>query len=299
MPNDKTKEVQWAYLLLILPPLFWAGNTVLARGVAEMIPPIALTFWRWVIALMVLLPFTWKHVLRDWDGIKRGWKNILLLGLLGIASFNALLYTAAQTSTAINIALTQSVMPAVIVVISFLLYRERISRVQVLAVVLCIIGPGCIITQGDWNRLQQLSFVRGDLLMLLAVLFFAFYTVLLRHRPKIHPLSFLSTTFGVGVMALFPLYLWELDRVAPLQLNGAVAASLLYVGVFPSIVAYLFWNRGIEQVGANRTGLYINLIPLFASLMAIVFLGERFRAYHLVGMVFICAGLLLFNWPRK
>ena len=299
MPNDKTKEVQWAYLLLILPPLFWAGNTVLARGVAEMIPPIALTFWRWVIALMVLLPFTWKHVLRDWDGIKRGWKNILLLGLLGIASFNALLYTAAQTSTAINIALTQSVMPAVIVVISFLLYRERISRVQVLAVVLCIIGPGCIITQGDWNRLQQLSFVRGDLLMLLAVLLYAFYTVLLRHRPKIHPLSFLSTTFGVGVMALFPLYLWELDRVAPLQLNGAVAASLLYVGVFPSIVAYLFWNRGIEQVGANRTGLYINLIPLFASLMAIVFLGERFRAYHLVGMVFICAGLLLFNWPRK
>jgi drug/metabolite transporter (DMT)-like permease len=297
--NDKTKEVRWAYLLLILPPLFWAGNTVLARGVAEMIPPIALSFWRWVIALTLLLPFTWKHVLRDRAGIKRGWKNILLVGLLGITSFNTLLYTAAQTTIAINIALTQSVMPAVIVLISFLLYRERISRVQLLAVLLCIIGPGYIITQGDWNRLQQLSFARGDLLMLLAVCFYALYSVLLRNRPKIHPLSFLTTTFAVGVVTLFPLYLWELGRVAPLQLNGSVAASLLYVGLLPSIAAYLCWNRGIEQVGANRAGLYINLIPLFASLMAIVFLGERFREFHLVGMAFICGGLLLFNWPRK
>jgi drug/metabolite transporter (DMT)-like permease len=297
--NDKTKEVRWAYLLLILPPLFWAGNTVLARGVAELIPPITLSFWRWVIALALLLPLTWKHVLRDRAGIKRGWKNILLVGLLGITSFNTLLYTAAQTTTAINIALTQSVMPAVIVLISFLLYRERISRVQLLAVLLCIIGPGYIITQGDWNRLQQLSFARGDLLMLLAVCFYALYSVLLRNRPKIHPLSFLTTTFAVGVVTLFPLYLWELGRVAPLQLNGSVAASLLYVGLLPSIAAYLCWNRGIEQVGANRAGLYINLIPLFASLMAIGFLGERFRGFHLVGMVFICAGLLLFNWPRK
>ena len=121
----------------------------------------------------------------------------------------------------------------------------------------------------------------------------------MRHRPKIHPLSFLTTTFAVGVVTLFPLYLWELGRVAPLQLNGSVAASLLYVGLLPSIAAYLCWNRGIEQVGANRAGLYINLIPLFASLMAIVFLGERFREFHLVGMAFICGGLLLFNWPRK
>ncbi len=296
---SKNKELRWAYLLLILPPLFWAGNTVVARGVADMIPPVAMSFWRWVIALTLLLPFTWKHVLRDRAGIKSGWKNILLVGLLGISSFNTLLYTAAQTTTALNIALTQSVMPAVIVLISFLLYRERISRVQVLAVILCVIGAGYIVMQGDWNRLQQLSFARGDLLMLLAVCLYALYTVQLRNRPKIHPLSFLTTTFAVGVVTLFPLYLWELGRVAPLQVNGAVAASLLYVSLFPAIVAYLCWNRGIEQIGANRAGLYINLIPLFASLMAIVFLGERFKEFHLVGIAFICSGLLLFNWPRK
>jgi len=297
--QKQNNDVRWAYLLLVLPPLFWAGNTVLARGVAELIPPVTMSFWRWVIALSLLLPFTWKQVVKDWEGIKSGWKNILLVGLLGISSFNTLLYTAAQTTTAINIALTQSVMPAVIVLISFLLYRERISRLQILAVILCIIGAGYIVMHGDWNRLQQLSFARGDLIMLLAVCFYALYSVLLRNRPAIHPMSFLTTTFSVGVVTLFPLYLWELGRVAPLQLNGSVVASLAYVGLFPSIAAYLCWNRGIEQVGANRAGLYINLIPLFASLMAIAFLGERFKEYHLVGIVFICGGLLLFNWPRK
>ena len=297
--NNKTSELRWAYLLLVLPPLFWAGNTVLARGVADLIPPVAMSFWRWSLALILLLPFTWKHVVRDWAGIKRGWKNILLVSLLGITSFNTLLYTAAQTTTAINIALTQSVMPAVIVLISFLLFRERITRLQIVAVILCIVGAAYIVIHGDWQRLLQLRFARGDLIMLLAICLYALYSVLLRNRPDIHPFSFLTTTFSVGVVSLFPLYLWELGRVPPLHLSGAVAASLLYVGLFPSIAAYLCWNRGIEKVGANKAGLYINLIPLFASLMAIVFLGERFKPYHLVGLVFICGGLLLFNWPRR
>jgi len=297
--RNHNNDIRWAYLLLILPPLFWAGNSVLARGVADLIPPVALSFWRWVIALSLLIPFTWKQVVRDRHAIIRGWKNILLVSLLGIASFNTLLYTAAQTTTAINIALTQSVMPALIVLISFLLYRERISRLQIVAVILCIIGAGYIITHGDLNRLRQLGFARGDLIMLLAVCLYALYSVLLRNRPPIHPLSFLSTTFAVGVVMLVPLYLWELSRVGPLQLNGQVLASLAYVGLFPSIAAYLCWNRGIELVGANKAGLYINLIPLFASLMAIVFLGERIKQFHLLGLVFICGGLLLFNWPRR
>lgn len=296
---DHHEGVRWAYLLLVLPPLFWAGNTVLARGVVDLIPPIAMSFWRWVIALSFLLPFTWRQLLKDRDEIRRCWKTVVLIGLLGITSFNTLLYTAAQTTTAINIALTQSVMPAVIVLASFLLYRERVSRLQVLAVSLCILGAAYIVMHGDWQRLQQLRFVRGDMLMLLAVCFYALYSVLLRNRPKIHPFSFLTAIFAVGVVTLLPLYLWELERVATLQLNGSVIASLLYVGLFPSIAAYLCWNRGIELIGANRAGLYINLIPLFASLMAIVFLGERFRGFHLVGALFIFAGLVLFNWPRR
>lgn len=290
---------RWAYLLLILPPLFWAGNSVLARGVADLIPPVAMSFWRWTLALTLLTPFTWKLVRNDWPQIRRHWKIITLIGLIGIASFNTLLYTAAQTTTALNIALTQSVMPAMIVLLSFLLYREKVSRLQLLAVLLCILGAGVIVMHGDWQRLQQLSFVTGDLLMLLAVCLYALYSVLLRKRPQIHPLSFLTTTFLVGVVSLLPLYLWELTQTPPLQLSRPVVLSLLYVGVCPSILAYLCWNRGIEQIGANRAGLYINLIPLFASIMAILFLGESFQRYHLSGMVFIFAGLVLFNWPRR
>ena len=258
-----------------------------------------MSFWRWVIALGLLLPFTWRRVARDWPGIRSGWKNILQVGLLGIACFNTLLYTAARTTTAINITLTQSVMPAVIVLISFLLYRERITRRQLVAVCLCILGAAYIVMHGEWQRVWQLSFVQGDLLMLLAVCLYALYSVLLRNRPAIHPLSFLTATFAVGVVLLFPVYLWERVHVDPLQMSWPVAASLLYVGLLPSIAAYLCWNRGIELVGANRAGLFVNLVPLFASLMAIFFLGERLQGYHLLGMVLIFSGLALFNRPRS
>ena len=289
----------WVYLLLILPPLFWAGNSVLARGVAELIPPVAMSFWRWTIAFAILIPFTWRQVLKDWPNIKKGWKNIFLLGLFGIASFNTLLYTAAHSTTAINIALTQAVMPVVIVLISFILFHDRISLFQLFAIVLCMLGAGYIIIRGDWQRLLQLEFVIGDLLMLLAVCLYALYTVLLRKRPDIHPLSFLTMTFAAGVILLLPLYLWEIQKTPPLELTQPVVISLLYVAFCPSILAYLCWNRGIQEIGANRAGLYINLIPLFASLLAVLFLGERFQSYHLLGILLISSGLLLFNLPVR
>ncbi len=287
------------YFLLILPPLFWAGNSVLARGVADLIPPVAMSFWRWGIALAILLPFTWKQVRKDWPKIKVGWKNIFLLGLLGIASFNTLLYTAAHTTTALNIALTQSVMPVVIVVISFVLFRERISQLQIFAITLCTLGAGYIITHGEWQRVMQLKFVAGDLIMLCAVTLYGLYSVLLRKRPDIHPMSFLTTTFAVGVMLLLPLYLWEIPQYPSLELTQPVIFSLLYVAICPSILAYLCWNKGVHEVGANQAGLYINLIPLFASLLAILFLGERFQHYHLIGIILIGSGLLLFNLPMS
>jgi len=285
----------WIYLLLILPPLFWAGNAVLARGIADLIPPVAMSFWRWALALLFLLPFTWKQTYRDWPQIRKHWKIISLLGLLGIASFNTLLYAAAHSTTAINIALTQSVMPVIIVVISFLLFRDRITPLQLFAIVLCSVGAGHIVIRGDLQRLLQLEFVRGDLFMLLAVSLYGLYSVLLRKRPDIAPMSFLTTTFAVGVVLLLPLYLWEYQSVPPLHLTQPVVLSLLYVAFCPSILAYLFWNRGIHEIGANRAGLYINLIPLFASLLAVIFLGERFQGYHIVGIVLIASGLLMFN----
>lgn len=296
---SSSTQTRWAYLLLVLPPLFWAGNAVLARGVAELIPPVALSFWRWTIALGLLLPFTWRLTRRDWPEIRSGGKILLLLGLLGIASFNTLLYAAAHSTTALNISLTQSVMPAVIVLISFALFGERVRYDQLLAVILCVLGAAYIVTHGDWQRLQSLHFVDGDLLMLLAIILYALYSVLLRKRPQIHPLSLLTVTFAIGVVTLLPLYCWELQRTPPLRLNWPIVFSLLYLGTCPSILAYLCWNRGVELLGANRAGLFINLIPLFAALMAVLFLGERFQAYHLSGILLIFAGLVLFNRPLR
>ncbi len=294
--------IPWStYLLLVLPPLFWAGNTVLARGVAQSIPPVTMSFWRWFLALLVLLPFTWRYTVRDRVLIKQHWGIIVLLGLLGITSFNTLLYTAAHTTTALNIALTQSIMPAIIVMISFVLYGERITRWQILAIVLCMVGAGYMLVRGELSRLLQLQFVSGDLLMLLAVVLYALYSVLLRKRPPIHPLSFLTMSFAVGVVTLLPLYLLERQTATPWHLTTSVVGSLTYLALLPSIASYLLWNRGVHEVGANRAGLFINLIPLFASVLAVIFLQESFQSYHVVGICMIAGGLLSFNvlaWQR-
>jgi len=295
----RQRQPVMVYFLLILPPLFWAGNSVLARGIAELIPPVALSFWRWLLALVILLPFTWRHVKRDLPVIRKNWLFISILGLLGIASFNTLLYTAAHTTTVINMTLTQAIMPAIILLISFVMFREKVTRRQLAAVALCLGGTGYIIIQGDLDRLLQLQFVRGDLLIMLAVILYAFYSVLLRKSPPIHPLSFLTSTFTMGVVVLFPLLLWEQQYGAPYQVSLPILASLFYLATFPSILAYLYWNRGVREIGANRAGLYINLIPLFAALLAILLLGERFQGFHLVGTVAICTGLLLFNLPHQ
>ncbi len=282
-------------MLLLLPPLFWAGNVVLARGVADLIPPVSMSFLRWAGALLFITPFTWAQVWRDRQALMAGWRNLLLTSLFGIASFNTLLYTATQTTTALNCALMQSVMPVAIIVCCFFLYGDRINLAQGLGVVLCSLGAAWIVLHGDWQTLARLDFVEGDLLMLIAIIAYALYSALLRRRPQVHPLSFLTATIALGTLALLPLFLWELSRVDFPAIDLRVTASLLYVALFPSIVAYLCWNRGVELLGANRAGLFINLIPVFAAGMAVLFLGEQFRIYHIVGIVLVVAGMMLFQ----
>ena len=281
--------------MVAVAPMCWAGNVVLAKGVVSMIPPVALAFWRWAVAFLILLPLTWPWVRRDWQAAARGWKIMGLLSFLGITAFNPLLYIAVQTTTAINSALIQTTMPAMILVICLLLYGERVSRMQVAGVILCVLGAAVVVLKGRWQALIHLNLVQGDLVMLVAVVLYAFYSALLPKRPSMHPLSFMVITFGVGTVGLLPLYLWEIAVVGPFTLTPGVAASIGYVAVFPSIVAYFCWNRGVAVIGANRTGLFINLIPVFAAILAILFLGESLKAYHLAGMTLILAGFVLFN----
>jgi drug/metabolite transporter (DMT)-like permease len=284
-----------AYLFLVIAPLCWAANVVLARGVVHIIAPVSLAFWRWLIAFLILLPFTWSGIKRDWKTAIQHWKILIALSILGISSFNTLLYTAVHTTTAINVALVQTAMPSMIILISRLFFCERIRNIQVVGVICCILGACLVVLRGSLHTFLKLSFVKGDLLMIAAVFLYALYCVLLRKRPRMHPMSFLTYTFGVGVLGLIPLYVWETATLGPVAFTREAAFSILFVAVFPSIVAYFCWNRGIEMIGASRAGLFINLVPVFASIMAILWLNESLEIFHVAGMTLIFGGMILFN----
>ena len=273
----------------------WAGNIVLGKGVANLIPPVALAFWRWAVAVLILLPLTWPYVRRDWPVARAGWKIICVLAFFGVTTFNTLLYLSVHTTTAINVALIQTTMPAAIIIISLVIYGERISRLQTLGVALCMAGAGVVVLKGSLRALVDMSLVQGDLVMLVAVVLYALYSALLPKRPTIHPFSFLTYTFGVGSLGLLPVYIWEILTIGSFPVTPKTLGSIAYVAVFPSILAYFCWNRGVAVIGANRTGLFINLIPIFAATLAIVFLGETLMMYHLVGMGLILIGFTLFN----
>jgi drug/metabolite transporter (DMT)-like permease len=274
--------------------LCWASNIVLARGVVDLIPPVAFAFWRWTLAFLVVLPFTLRPLAQDRQEIVRHWKLLFLLSVLGISIFNALLNTAVHTTTAINGSLIQSTMPAVIVLLSHAFYREKISRRQMAGIAICMIGASLILLRGDLRTILAMSFVQGDLLMIIAVLAYGLYSVLLRRRPAIHPLSLLCATFFMGALGLLPAYLVELALIGAFALNWEITLSILYVAIFPSSVAYFCWNKGVGLLGPNRAGLFINLIPVFASLLSIWLLGESIQLFHLGGMTLIIGGMFIF-----
>jgi drug/metabolite transporter (DMT)-like permease len=222
-------------------------------------------------------------------------KILTALSILGISSFNTLLYTAVHTTTAINVALIQTAMPSMIILISRLFFYERIRMIQLIGVTGCILGAFLVVLKGSLDTFLKLSFDKGDLLMITAVFFYALYCVLLRKRPRMHPMSFLTYTFGIGVLGLIPLYAWETATLGSAAFTREAALSILFVAVFPSIVAYYCWNRGIEMIGASRAGLFINLVPVFASIMAILWLNESLEIYHVAGMTLIFGGMILFN----
>jgi drug/metabolite transporter (DMT)-like permease len=302
MANDR--ELKWrqgvgSYLILSLAPLCWAGNVVLARGVADLIPPVAFAFWRWTLAFGLILPFTWRQLKADWRAAVRGLKMLLVLAFLGISSFNTLLYTAVHTTTAINGALIQSTMPSVIVLLSLVLYNEKISARQMIGVMLGILGACLIVLRGELKTLQTMSFVQGDLLMIIAVMCYGLYSALLRRRPAIHPLSLLTATFFLGAAGLLPVYLWELTTIGSFSFSYDIALSIFYVALFPSILAYFCWNKGIDLLGPNRASLFINLIPVFASLLSVWLLDESIQLFHVAGMALILGGMILFSYNTR
>ncbi|MEM7797987.1 MAG: DMT family transporter [Chloroflexota bacterium] len=287
-------------LILIVPPLLWAGNAVLARGVVGdgVVPPVALAFFRWTLAFLIILPFSWGHARRDWPIARQKIPILITLGILGIGLFNTLLYIAAETTTSINLAVLQTLLPALVILFTLAIFREGINGIQGFGVTLSIAGAILIISSGNIMSFLGNGMVLGDGLMLFAVVLYALYSVLLRFRPDIHALSLLVYIFAVGSLFLLPIYLWEWAARGGFSLSPTVLLSFAYVSLGPSIAAYLCWNRGVALAGPNRAGLFINLVPVFAAVLAVLFLGERLAWYHPVGMLMVFIGMVLFNRER-
>ena len=287
------------YLLLTMAVLFWAGNFILGRAFHNDIPPIALAFWRWLGASVLVTWPALPHLRRDRRALAGAWPAVLLLAVLGIASFNTLAYSGLQYTQAINAFLIQSLMPVMIVILSFLIFRERVTALQSAGIVVSLSGAVMIIARGDMGVLLSLAVNRGDFLVMAAIACYAGYSVMLRKRPHVHPFALLCTIFWIGTIVLLPLYLWESMTVAVMQVKLTSLLVIGYVMVFPSIVSYLCYNRGVELVGANRAGLFIHLMPVFGSIMAVLFLGEAFRWYHGFGVCLIGTGIFLATRSRK
>ena len=283
-----------AYLLLTLAALFWSGNFVLGRGVNEIVPPVAFAFWRWAGALVILMPFAIRGVIRQRREIRKNLGILTILAILSVTNFNTFIYNALRTTTAINAILINSITPIFIVLVSWIGFNDRINYRQSIGVVLSFIGLVWIVTQGKLEILLTVRFSSGDLWTLAAALSWAFYTVLLRKRPKhIDPIPFLAILVLIGLIFLSPIYIWEIRSGASFQLSPAVLASIGYVALFPSVVAYVFWNSSVAVVGANKAGIFMHLMPVFGIVLAFIFLGEALAVYHLMGMILIFSGIFL------
>ena len=282
------------YLLLTLTPLFWAGNFVLGRAVNAVIPPLALSFWRWAIALIILAPLAIPRLRGQWPVIRENRQSLALFGLLGIACFNTFVYIGLHSTSATNGLLLNSVIPVLIVLISRVFAGTPVTHRQAAGILISLVGVVTIICKADMGRLLALRVNGGDLWILLAVLSWAIHTFRLRRRPAgLDPISFLFVIIAIGLAIILPFYLLEIAGGAGFRLNPATCGSLLYVGVFPSVLAYIFWNQAVSELGPNKSGLFIHLMPVFGTILSVIFLGETPQLFHLAGIGLIFCGIYL------
>ena len=283
-----------AALLLTVSSACWGGNIFIGRLVHAEVPPVGLSFWRWVLALALFLPFAWPHLRRDWPAVRRHWKNLTGLAFFGMAAFHTALYLSVNYTTATNAALLVAICPLLVPLLAWTLYRDPVTPRILLAIAVSLFGVAVVVLRGDPARLLTLQFNAGDLIMLAAVFFWSMYTVLLKRRPAgLHSQSLLVATMILAALMLLPVYLWESAFVRTMPVTQDSLLAVAYVVVFASILAFLCFNRGIEVLGPSKGGVFLHLIPVFAALLAFVFLGERLEPFHALGIAAIVGGIVL------
>jgi drug/metabolite transporter (DMT)-like permease len=296
-PAPAPDPVRWLnnqpYLLLSLTSLFWAGNIVLGRYVAGQVPPMTLACVRWIGAFLMLLPFSWPHLRHDWPALRARLPLMVVLSATGFAFNNALSYWALQYTQALNALLIQSSGPLFVALWSLSLFGVRLTLAQFAGIAISLAGVFTIILHGDLGALASIRFNRGDVMLAGALLAFGLYAALMPRRPVTHPLSLVCFTTGCGALLLLPFSIWEYSTGLTVKFDLLNLATLAYVMIFPSTLAYLFFNRGIALIGPNRAAPFFHLMPVFGSAMAILLLGEQPQLFHLIGYLMVLAGVVI------
>ena len=286
-----------AYTFLVLATLFWSGNFIVGKFATLFeIQPLSLNFYRWVLVWFILIPFTFKEILNKKNYIKENWLLISFMGIITISTFNSVVYFALNYTQVINAVLMLAGIPAVVMILSSIMKIERANIFQLVGLILSIIGVGTIISNADIQKILSLNFNKGDLWMLVCVLSWSLYSTLLKKKKfELSQFTFIQLMVTVGIIFLIPQYFYEQSIGLETPINKFFIVILLYVVIFPAIAAYYCWQKAIELIGPNRSAIFVQLMPLFSALMAILIFKEKFQLYHFIGGAFIVTGIYLSN----
>ncbi|CDZ28310.1 DMT family transporter [Neorhizobium galegae] len=287
-----------AYLSLIIATLAWGGNAVAGKLAVGHVSPMMLTFWRWFFAVAIIFAISLPQLIKDWPVVRKNLPILLFLGVVGYVVFNAALYTAVNYTTAINVTVEQAVIPMLIFVINFALFRMKVSWAQILGFTLTLLGGVLTAVHGDLSALVTLTVNSGDAIMMIAIVAYAIYTVALRWRPKVNWRTLMAVPAFFAMIFSLPLAFWEysIDRLIWPDTEGWIV--VLYTAVFASLIAQVLYIKGVEEIGANRAGLFINLVPVFGTLLSVAIIGESLQLFHVVALALALGGIAIAEWGK-
>ena len=284
-----------AYTFLIFATLFWSGNFIVGKAASLFeIPPFTLNFYRWIFAWLILAPFTLKEILSKKKYILKNIKLILILGVTSITVFNSIVYYSLNFTQVISGVLMISTIPVMIIFFSWIFKIENTNYYQILGVIFSLLGVVVIVTKADLSKLLNLNFNKGDLWMVVAMFSWAIYSALLRKKKfQLSQMSLLQTIISAGLILLLPAYLVEMALGYKVNINLPFVLTLSYVVLFPGLASFIFWIKGISIIGSNRSGIFLHLMPIFSTVLAILIFNEKFMSFHLIGAIFIIIGIIL------
>jgi drug/metabolite transporter (DMT)-like permease len=296
LPNSQ-RNIYIGIGLASLAAFIWAGNFIIARGVIKDIPPISLAFYRWLLASVIILPFAIKQFRKEWPFVKNSWHYLFWASLTGVALFNTFVYIGAHYTSAINLTLIgTTTSPIIATILARIFLKEQIGWMKLTGLIFCITGVLFLLSKGNFQTLLTLKFSTGDLWALTAALSFAIYNTLVKKKPvSISPINFLFVIFSMGTLLLLPFYMWEANSTPAVIWNTDLLLAIIYLGLGASVICFWIWNMAISKLGAARTILFGNLIPIFGTIGSVIFLHEQFTWVHIVSMALVFAGILLAN----